>query len=137
MQTITFTSFMFIEEVKNWWRFTKQQLEYEGRKIIWKIFKQKFLEKYFRDDLQKRKEVEFLNFCQQIMYVGEYVAKFDELSKFCSYFYEKVDELSHYSKFESGLRVDIKQVVDYLDIVLFSTLVNRCRIYYTKARQTQ
>jgi len=91
---VTFATFMLVEEAENWWRFTKQQLEDEGRQITWEVFKQKFLEKYFPEDLQRRKEVEFLNLCQGTMSVGEYAAKFDELSKFCPYFHDRVDERS-------------------------------------------
>jgi len=126
---VTFTTFMLVEEAENWWRFTKQQLEYEGRQITWEIFKQNFLEKYFPEDLRRRKEVEFLNLRQGTMSMGEYAAKFDELSTFCPHFHERVDECSHCSKFESGLRADIKQTVSYLEISSFSILVNRCRIF--------
>ena len=30
---VTFATFMLVEEAKNWWRFTKHQLEDEGRQI--------------------------------------------------------------------------------------------------------
>jgi len=90
---VTFATFILVEGAENWWRFTKQQLEYEGRQITWKIFKQKFLEKYFPKDLQRRKEVEFLNLRQGTMSMGEYAAKFDELSKFCPYFHKRVDNI--------------------------------------------
>ncbi|XP_027911550.1 uncharacterized protein LOC114170264 [Vigna unguiculata] len=73
------------------------------------------------------------------MSIGKYAAKFDELSKFCPYFHDRVDERFRCSKFESGLKPDIKQAVGSLEISSFPTLVNRCRIYEddTKARQTQ
>ena len=69
---VTFATFILVEGAENWWRFTKQQLKDEGRQITWEVFKQKFLEKYFPEDLRRKKEVEFLNLCQGIMYVGEY-----------------------------------------------------------------
>ena len=95
--------------------------------------------KYFPEDLQRMKEVEFLNLHQGTMSIWEYATKFDELSKFCSYFHDRVNEHSRCSKFESGLRPDIKQAVTYLEISSFATLVNHCRIYEddTIARQTQ
>jgi len=49
-------------------------LEDEGKQITWEVFKQKFLEKYFPEDIRRRKEVEFLNLRQRIMSVGEYAA---------------------------------------------------------------
>jgi len=126
---VTFATFMLVEEAENWWRFTKQHLEDERRQITWEVFKQKFLEKYFPKDLRRRKKVEFLNLHQGTMSVGEYATRFDELSKFCPYFHDRVDEHSRFSQFESGLRLDIEQVVGYLEISFFPTLVNRCRIY--------
>ncbi|XP_027361356.1 uncharacterized protein LOC113869296 [Abrus precatorius] len=71
------------------------------------------------------------------MSVGEYAAKFDELSKYCPYF-AQADDRSRCSKFESGLRPDIKQAISCHQVQHFPTLVDRCRIYEndTKARQT-
>jgi len=73
---VTFFAFILVEEAKNWWRFTKQQLENEGRQITWEIFKKKFMNKYFPDDLS-----------EGTMFIGEYAAKFDELSKIYPYYF--------------------------------------------------
>ena len=134
---VTFAAFMLVEEAENRWRFTKQQLEYEEKQITWEIFKQKFLEKYFPEDLRRRKEVEFLNLRQRTMSVGEYAATFDELSKFCPYFHERVDERSVVQNLKAV--ADIKHTVSCLEISSSSILVNRYRIYEndTKARQAQ
>jgi len=67
------------------------------------------------------------------MSIGEYAINFDELSKFCPY--ERVDECSHCSKFENGLRPDSKHAIDYLEINLFSTFISRCKIYEDDIRQ--
>ncbi|XP_027368272.1 uncharacterized protein LOC113874240 [Abrus precatorius] len=72
-----------------------------------------------------------------MMSVGEYAAKFDELSKYCPYF-AQADDRSRCSKFESELRPDIKQAISCQQVQHFPTLVDRCRIYEndTKACQT-
>lgn len=72
------------------------------------------------------------------MSVGEYATKFEELSKYCPYYWD-MDERSKWLKFENGLKPHIKQVVEYLKVVQFPVLVNHCRIYENdmKARQTQ
>jgi len=68
---ITFVALMLVEEVENWWRFTKQQLKDEGRQITWEVFKHNFLEKYFQKDLRRMKGVEFINIRQRTMFVGK------------------------------------------------------------------
>ncbi|XP_027357183.1 uncharacterized protein LOC113866555 [Abrus precatorius] len=115
-----------------------KQIEAEGREINWECFKRRFLEKYFLEDL-RRKEVEFLNLKQGSMIIEEYAAKFDDLSKFCPYFNNNGDDRSRCTKFESGLRLDIKLAIGYQEIIHFPTLVNRCRIYEddAKAKQAQ
>ncbi|XP_027368274.1 uncharacterized protein LOC113874242 [Abrus precatorius] len=105
--------------------------------VEWTIFRHRFLEKYFPEDIRRRREQEFLTLTQGQMSVGEYAAKFDELSKYCPYF-AQADDRSRCSKFESGLRPDIKQAISCHQVQHFPTLVDRCRIYEndTKARQT-
>lgn len=44
------------------------------------------------------------------MSVGEYATKFEELSKYCPYYWD-MDERSKWLKFENGLKPHIKQVV--------------------------
>jgi hypothetical protein len=62
------------------------------------------LRKYFPEDLRTKKEVEFLNLKQENRSVAEYVAKFEELSRFCPYINAEDAMVSKCVKFESGLR---------------------------------
>ncbi|XP_027351236.1 uncharacterized protein LOC113862347 [Abrus precatorius] len=107
-EMVVFATFMLAGEAKHWWRIARQQLITDGTAIDWPTFRRRFLEKYFPEDLQRRKELEFLNLEQGGMSIGEYVVKFDELSRYCSYF-SHVDDRARCSKFESVLRPDIKQ----------------------------
>ena len=62
------------------------------------------------------------------MTIGQYVAKFDELSKFSSYLKNNPDGRWKATKFEWGLRSEIREKVSTLEIKDFATLVNKCRI---------
>ena len=67
------------------------------------------MRKYIPEDLRTRKEVEFLNLKQGSSSVVEYAAKFEELSRFCSYINAEGAIVSKCVKFESGLRPEIYQ----------------------------
>ena len=62
------------------------------------------------------------------MTIGQYVAKFDELSKFSSYLKNNPNGLWKATKFEWGLRLEIREKVSIVEIKDFATLVNKCRI---------
>lgn len=76
---------MLIEEDDDWWGSTRQRLEAAGNEITWDVFKGEFLEQYFPKDVRGKKEIEFLELKQRNSIVAEYVAKFEELVKFCPY----------------------------------------------------
>lgn len=87
------------------------------------------MEKYFPEDVKRRKEVEFLEFKQGTMSVGQYAAKFEELAQFHSSYRDVANENSKCIKFENGLRPDIKAAIGYQQIRNFYALVDKCRIY--------
>ncbi|MCH93645.1 cellular nucleic acid-binding protein, partial [Trifolium medium] len=60
--------------------------------------------------------------------VAEYAARFEELSRFCPHFNTIEAEYDKCVKFESGLRLDIKQLIGFSEIRNFATLVNKSRI---------
>ena len=61
------------------------------------------------------------------MTIGQYVAKFDELFKFFSYLKNNSNSCWKATKFEWGLRPEIREKVSTLEIKDFATLVNKCR----------
>jgi len=69
---------MLIGEAKYWWDGIRRLLK-GGRTIItWDVFRIKFLEKYFPNDVMRAKEIEFMQMKQGSMTVGEYASKFEE-----------------------------------------------------------
>ena len=87
------------------------------------------LDRYFPEDVQGKKEIEFLELKQGDMSVTEYAAKFVELAKFYPHYTPDTAEFLKCIKFENGLRADIKRAIGYQKIRNFSELVSSCRIY--------
>jgi hypothetical protein len=83
-QKVRLATHMLAEEAEYWWTNAKGRLE-DGGAVTSARFKTEFLRKYFLEDLRTKKEVEFLNLKQENRLVAEYVAKFEELSRFCLY----------------------------------------------------
>ncbi|XP_050920485.1 uncharacterized protein LOC127138128 [Lathyrus oleraceus] len=94
-----FGTHMLSEESEDWWDNTHQRLEVNGTEVAWVVFRERFLEKYFPEDVRSKKEIEFLELKQINSTVAEYAAKFDEL------------------------------VIGYQEIRRFSVLVKKCIIY--------
>jgi len=82
-QNVRLATHMLADEVEFWWANAKRRLEVCGAVVSWERFKEEFLKKYFPADLRSKNEVEFLQLKQGSMSVAEYVAKFEELSRFC------------------------------------------------------
>ncbi|XP_025980621.1 uncharacterized protein [Glycine max] len=62
------------------------------------------------------------------MIVAEYAAKFEELVRYFPYYQGRDGESSKCVKFLNGLRLEVKQAVNYQGVRQFPLLVNICRI---------
>ena len=112
-QKVAFGTCTLVEEVEYWWENTRQCLEAKGQVVTWETFKMVFLEKYFREDVRKMNEMEFLELKQGNMTVVEYAAKFKELMKYFPHYQGKDGESSKRVKFLTGLQLEVNQVVNY------------------------
>ncbi|XP_058774748.1 uncharacterized protein LOC131649018 [Vicia villosa] len=128
-QKVWYGTHMLASEDDDWWLETHQRLEAVGGEITWAVFRMEFLRKYYPEDVQGKKEIEFLSLKQGSMSVTEYAAKFVELAKFYPHFDGAGAEFSKCIKFENGLRSEIKKAIGYQQICVFSKLVDSCRIY--------
>ncbi|XP_061340226.1 uncharacterized protein LOC133286788 [Gastrolobium bilobum] len=113
---VYFATYLLIREAEHWWTNTKRYFQSRGTEITWAIFKDAFLEKFFPQSIRNRKEIEFLELKQGNMTVGEYVAKFEELSRYSNYIQNQPNEEWLTTKFEFGLKPELK-----------SMIINRCR----------
>ncbi|XP_058753432.1 uncharacterized protein LOC131626613 [Vicia villosa] len=103
---------MLAGEADNWWLETRQQLETIGDVITWAIFSREFMRKYYPEDVHGKKEIEFLELKQGDLLVTDYAAKFVELAKFYPHYNEATAEFSKCIKLESGLRPEIKKILN-------------------------
>ncbi|RDY00608.1 hypothetical protein CR513_16187, partial [Mucuna pruriens] len=94
-------------------------MEAKGWAITWENFKRMFLEKYFLEYVENKKEMEFLELKQGSMIVVDYSTKFEELSRHFSHFQNEDGERSKCLKFINGLPLKIKQVVNYEEIKIY------------------
>jgi len=124
-QKVNYVVFKLIGEAEYWWDNTRKLLENGGININWEVFKTKFLEKYFLNDVRRTKEIEFMQLKHENMSVGEYASKFEELVKYSTFFYHP-DERMKCIKFEDGLRPKLKKAVGILEISNFPTLIHKC-----------
>ena len=120
---------MLAVEADDWWLETHEKLTVAGEDITWDVFRREFLRKYYPEDVRGKKEIEFLELKQGNMSVTDYAAKFVELSKFYPHYTGAGAEFSKCIKFENGLRSEIKKVVGYQKIRIFTELVDSCRIF--------
>ncbi|RDX80953.1 putative enzymatic polyprotein, partial [Mucuna pruriens] len=78
--------------------------------------------------------MKFLELKQGNMSVIDYSTKFKELLRYFSHYQDEDGEHLKCVKFINGLRLKIKQVVNYQEIKQFLVLVNKCRIYDEDSR---
>ena len=67
------------------------------------MFLTTFFDKYCSDSVKNEKEVKFIQLKQGSMTIGQYVTKFDELSKFSSYLKNNPNGHWKATKFEWGV----------------------------------
>jgi len=125
-QKVNYAIFMLIGEAEYWWEGSRRLLEGGTIIITCDVFRTKFLEKYFPNDVRRAKEIEFMQLKQGSMIVGEYASKFEELGKYSTLFYH-LEERMKCIKFENGLRDELRKEVGILEITYFPTLIHKCR----------
>lgn len=59
-QKVRFDTHMLSEEAEDWWVATRTELEAGGGEVTWAVFRDRFMRKYFPEDVRGKKEIEFL-----------------------------------------------------------------------------
>jgi len=63
------------------------------------------------------------------MYVAQYAAKYEEISRFCPYINAEDAMVSKCVKFENNLNPEIYQYICFHEIRDFDTLMQKCRMF--------
>lgn len=124
-QKVTYFAFMLVGTAKAWKRNKQRPLEAEEQVIIWELFRECFLEKYFPKSVKNEKEKEFMSLKQGNMIVGEYAIRFEDLLKFFLYYQIHPDEEWVCRRFEDGLRPELKRAMLPLELNQFPALVEK------------
>ncbi|CAJ2661835.1 unnamed protein product [Trifolium pratense] len=124
---VEYGTFLLRAEAESWWRGERQIMENNHEELNWESFKEKFLGKYFPSSARSEKEKQFLKLFQGNMTISEYADKFESLAKHFRYFRDHVDEDYKCERFEIGLRYEIRESVEPLEIRQFQALVEKCK----------
>ena len=117
-QKVRFGTHMLSEEADDWWVATRTELESAGNaEITWAVFRERFLRKYFPEDVRGKKEIEFLELKQGNRSVTEYAAKFTELSKYYTPYDEAVADGAELFMLLATLEAKDKLVICDLAVV--------------------
>ncbi|MCH90386.1 TIR-NBS-LRR resistance protein, partial [Trifolium medium] len=127
VKKVEYGTFLLRAEAESWWRGERQIMENNHEVLNWESFKQKFLGKYFPSSARSEKEAQFLKLFQGNMTISEYADKFESLAKHFRYFRDHVDEDYKCERFENGLRYEIRESVEPLEIRQFQALVEKCK----------
>ena len=125
-QKVLYATYVLQGPADRWWQSTEPLLRRElGRDtpITWEKFKEVFNRTYFPDVVRDHKAREFSDLIQGTMTVGEYVAKFVELSRFASYLIP--DESKKVKKFREGLNDRIRPLIIASGVDTFTEAVKR------------
>nr|KYP59642.1 hypothetical protein KK1_015078 [Cajanus cajan] len=63
-QKVNYAVFMLVRETEYWWDSTRRLLEGGGIIITWEVFRDKFFENYFPNDVKRVKEIKFMQLKQ-------------------------------------------------------------------------
>ncbi|XP_047165436.1 uncharacterized protein LOC124834713, partial [Vigna umbellata] len=122
---LAFTEYLLTGEASHWWTSMKAILADAHSPISWAVFRSKFYEEYFPDNVRYAKEVEFLQLVQGGKSVSEYTNTFKHLLRFNTM---ATSEEWQYRKFENGLRSDLKVLISSLFIKSFPSMVERAKV---------
>ncbi|XP_023520954.1 uncharacterized protein LOC111784513 [Cucurbita pepo subsp. pepo] len=75
-------TFMLRDDAELWWQTTRDLISPEGGAISWVEFKDAFSEEYYPEDVQLRKQQEFIQLSQRGHTVTTYAREFSKLKRF-------------------------------------------------------
>ena len=108
-----------------WWE-NEKAIETENEAITWSRFKERFRKYHIPAGIMKTKQREFLALLQGSQSVGEYLQKFNRLSRYSQY--DVATEERKMDRFLGGLNPQLRYALSVFDFPDFQTLVNKAFI---------
>ncbi|XP_056172376.1 uncharacterized protein LOC130139445 [Syzygium oleosum] len=81
-EKVTLAIYQLQDSANDWWNATEGRVFPEGTASTWAVFVENFYEKYFSENAQEKKLMEFMRLRQGQMTVDQYEAEFARLAKF-------------------------------------------------------
>ncbi|XP_054776952.1 uncharacterized protein LOC129285311 [Prosopis cineraria] len=123
-QRVQLATFKLKDAAKQWWESVKP---IDGSELTWEQFKKRFFAYYFLPTVRATKETEFHNLRQGNMDVEEFIAKFNELSKYSLYLKSHADEEWKCEQFLDKMRPEYSKQLTAHDINSFKVMCNKFR----------
>ncbi|XP_054782016.1 uncharacterized protein LOC129289253 [Prosopis cineraria] len=123
-QRVRLATFKLKDAAKQWWESVKP---IDGSELTWEQFKKRFFAHYFPLTIRAAKEAEFYNLRQGNMNVEEFIAKFNELSKYFLYLRSNADEEWKCEQFLDKMRPEYRRQLAAHDIDSFEVMCNKFR----------
>ncbi|XP_022867123.1 uncharacterized protein LOC111386870 [Olea europaea var. sylvestris] len=126
VEKVVCASFMLRDSAGHWWD-TMSSIE-DVNAMTWERFKELSCNKYFIAPIQARKMNEFIQLRQGGMTVGEYIRKFEQLSRFATHMVNI--EVLKVERFHEGLRPELYRDVSMAGIqdVSYSQIAERALV---------
>ncbi|KAG8363734.1 hypothetical protein BUALT_Bualt19G0053100 [Buddleja alternifolia] len=133
IEKVTCAAFIMEGEADRWWKLERERFTVNHELITWETFVDCLYERYFTQSIRDQKAVEFLELVQGNNTVGEYEAKFTELSRFASQVISSENLKAR--KFERGLRYELRKQVTILRLLTFTEVLDRAFIAEKEAEE--
>ena len=114
------------ESAHDWWKATEGRVFPEGTAQTWAAFVESFYEKYFSENAQEKKLMEFMRLRQGQMTVDQYEAEFARLAKFAPTMVENPRDRAR--RFRDGLKPDFRSQILSHDIKDYGEMYRRAQI---------
>ncbi|KAG8379341.1 hypothetical protein BUALT_Bualt07G0078300 [Buddleja alternifolia] len=125
-EKVTCAAFIMEGEADRWWKLERERFTVNHELITWEKFEDCLYERYFPQSIRDQKAVDFLELVQGNNTVGEYEAKFTELSRFAPQVISSENLKAR--KFERGLRYELRKQVTILRLPTFTEVLDRAFI---------
>ncbi|KAG8369324.1 hypothetical protein BUALT_Bualt15G0139400 [Buddleja alternifolia] len=112
IEKVTCAAFIMEGEADRWWKLERERFIVNHELITWEKFVDCLYDRYFPQSIRDHKAVEFLELVQGSNTVGEYEAKFTELSRFAPQVISTENLKAR--KFVRGLRYKLRKQVTIL-----------------------
>ncbi|XP_056163684.1 uncharacterized protein LOC130137007 [Syzygium oleosum] len=125
-EKVTLAAYQLQSSANDWWKATRGRVFSVGAELNWAVFVESFYEKYFSENAQEKKLMEFMRLRQGQMTVDQYEAEFARLAKFAPTMVESSRDRAR--RFRDGLRPDLRSQILSHDIKDYGEMYRRAQI---------